>query len=146
MDTLSIITWIDNSLPYAATLGFFALYPMITSVMWITTSMFFRWRQEKNTTLPPDTATTYTPKVSILIAAHNEEAVIESSLKAAHAIDYPDFEIVVVDDGSTDQTASIVARYRESHGVRLIRKTVNEGKAMALNDALPCPACAAKSC
>ncbi len=138
MDALSIITWIDNSLLYAAMLGFFALYPMVTSIMWITTSMFFRWRQENATTMPLDMATTYTPKVSILIAAHNEEAVIEASLKAAHAIDYPDFEIVVVDDGSTDQTANIVARYHESHGVRLIRKIINEGKAMALNDALPC--------
>jgi len=82
MDALAIITWIDNSLLYAAMLGFFALYPIVTSIMWITTSMFFRWRQEKNVVMPLDPVSTYTPKVSILIAAHNEEAVI---------VQYPDY-------------------------------------------------------
>jgi len=74
----------------------------------------------------------------VLIPTFCEEEGIEATLEAALRIDYPRFEIVVVDDGSTDGTVARVMPYVERGTVRLVRKTVNEGKAMALNDALPC--------
>jgi poly-beta-1,6-N-acetyl-D-glucosamine synthase len=45
---------------------------------------------------------------------------------------------VVVDDGSTDRTVEMVAAYVSAGRVRLVRKLQNEGKAMALNDAIAC--------
>ena len=63
---------------------------------------------------------------------------IEATLDAALRIDYPRFEVVVVDDGSTDGTVARVMPYVKRGEVRLVRKELNEGKAMALNDALPC--------
>ena len=45
------------------------------------------------------------PKVSIVIPARNEERYIGRTLDAALRLDYPDFEVIVVDDGSTDGTA-----------------------------------------
>src|SRR5438132_13542629 len=53
------------------------------------------------------------PFVSLLIAAHNEEAVIEKRIQSALAMDYPRerLQIVVASDGSTDRTAEIVRRY-----------------------------------
>jgi biofilm PGA synthesis N-glycosyltransferase PgaC len=103
--------------------------------MWITTAMFFRSRWEKHAAPP---ALTRRPSVSVLIPAHNEERVIANVIAAATAINYPDFEVVVVDDGSTDQTRNVIEPYVRAGKVRLIAKQQNEGKAMALNDALPC--------
>ena len=56
------------------------------------------------------------PKVSIVIPAHNEELVISDTLKAVQAQDYPDFEIIVVDNASADRTAD-VARAFDVHVV-----------------------------
>ena len=49
------------------------------------------------------------PAVSILVPAHNEETVIADSVRALLALDYPDFEIIVCSDGSTDRTAEVLA-------------------------------------
>ena len=51
------------------------------------------------------------PKVSIIIACFNNEATIKSALESALAQDYPNFEIIVNDDCSTDNTVEIVAKY-----------------------------------
>jgi biofilm PGA synthesis N-glycosyltransferase PgaC len=126
---------------YWVMLTFFGFYPIFSAVVWVITAMIYffskeRMGEEKEAALyalpePP-------PMVSVLIPAHCEEKGIEGVLEAALRIDYPRFEIVVVDDGSTDGTVARVMPYVERGKVRLVRKTVNEGKAMALNDALPC--------
>jgi cellulose synthase/poly-beta-1,6-N-acetylglucosamine synthase-like glycosyltransferase/peptidoglycan/xylan/chitin deacetylase (PgdA/CDA1 family) len=71
------------------------------------------------------------PSVAIVVPAFNEEVGIERAVRSLAASDYPDFEVVVVDDGSTDRTAAIVAAL-ELEGVRLVRQD-NCGKAAALN-------------
>ncbi len=45
-----------------------------------------------------------TPPVSIIVPAHNEDAVIVESVRAMLALKYSEFEVIVVDDGSTDET------------------------------------------
>jgi glycosyltransferase involved in cell wall biosynthesis len=50
-------------------------------------------------------------KVSVIIPAFNEEAGIRAALEALLAQDYPDFEVIVVDNGSTDRTAEVAWRY-----------------------------------
>ncbi len=63
-----------------------------------------------------------TPFVSVIIAAHNEDATIGDKLENTLALDYPNgrMEILVASDGSTDGTEEIVARYA-LRGVRLLR-------------------------
>jgi poly-beta-1,6-N-acetyl-D-glucosamine synthase len=46
----------------------------------------------------------FTIPVSVIVAAYNEEVVIESSIRSLLAFDYPEFEVVVVNDGSSDDT------------------------------------------
>jgi peptidoglycan/xylan/chitin deacetylase (PgdA/CDA1 family) len=48
------------------------------------------------------------PPASILVPAYNEEAVIAQSVRSLASSEYPEFEVVVIDDGSTDDTAAIV--------------------------------------
>jgi cellulose synthase/poly-beta-1,6-N-acetylglucosamine synthase-like glycosyltransferase len=50
------------------------------------------------------------PSLSIVIAARDEERNIEEALESLLALDYPDFEIVLVNDRSTDRTGTIAAR------------------------------------
>jgi cellulose synthase/poly-beta-1,6-N-acetylglucosamine synthase-like glycosyltransferase len=78
------------------------------------------------------------PAVSLLIAAYNEEAVIEDRLRNALAMDYPPakLEIVVSSDGSTDRTAELVRRSAGSR-VRLLDYTHRRGKAAVLNASVP---------
>jgi len=75
----------------------------------------------------------YRPQVTVLIPAYNEEAVIVDTVRAVLASNYPNLEVVVVDDGSIDRTAELV---RENFGrdprVRLLLQT-NRGKPSALN-------------
>ena len=55
------------------------------------------------------------PFVSIVIAAYNSTATIGPCLDALLALDYPDCEIIVVDNASTDDTRAIAARYAAEH-------------------------------
>lgn len=77
--------------------------------------------------------------VSILVPAHNEELVIEDTVRALAALDYPAerLEIVIVNDGSTDRTAEIVERMgKQDPRVRLFNVPPEEaarGKSHALN-------------
>ncbi|MBI2574422.1 glycosyltransferase family 2 protein [Candidatus Woesearchaeota archaeon] len=75
----------------------------------------------------------YTPCVSIIIPAYNEEATIRECLDSVLKLDYPKHktEIIVVDDGSDDRTADIARAYGK-HSVKLI-KTGHKGKPAALN-------------
>lgn len=75
------------------------------------------------------------PPVSVIVPAYNEEVTIAATVASLEASAYPSFEVIVVDDGSTDGTASVVRRM-VSRGsaphTRLIRQ-VNGGKPAALN-------------
>ncbi len=76
------------------------------------------------------------PSVSILIAVHNGERFIADKLESVLALDYPRelMEILVVSDGSTDQTVSIIERFA-SRGVRSFQIS-RSGKCEALNTAI----------
>jgi cellulose synthase/poly-beta-1,6-N-acetylglucosamine synthase-like glycosyltransferase/peptidoglycan/xylan/chitin deacetylase (PgdA/CDA1 family) len=71
------------------------------------------------------------PEVAVIIPAYNEAVGIARTVRSVAASRYPGVEIVVVDDGSTDATADIVARLAIPR-VHLIRQD-NGGKAAALN-------------
>ncbi|MFI7541186.1 bifunctional polysaccharide deacetylase/glycosyltransferase family 2 protein [Actinoplanes sp. NPDC049599] len=72
-----------------------------------------------------------TEPVSVIVPAYNEKEGIEAAVRSLAGGDYPEIEVVVVDDGSTDGTAGIVERLGLA-GVRVIR-VPNGGKPNALN-------------
>ncbi len=127
---------IQHSGPYAWSLVFFASYPIVTSIMWISTALLFRFRWERCAEAAPPLPEP-APFVSVLVPAHNEQAVIARSVAAMLRLDYPAYEVIVVDDGSTDGTLAELAPLTDEPRLRVVRKIGNEGKALALNDALP---------
>jgi cellulose synthase/poly-beta-1,6-N-acetylglucosamine synthase-like glycosyltransferase len=117
----SLIYWVS-----AVIIGYVYIgYPLILKVL----SGFFRYE------VPPGPAEW--PSVSLIIAAYNEERVIEEKLKNTLRLDYPreKLEIIVVSDGSTDRTDDIVKRYT-AEGVRLLRVEGRQGKTVAQNRAV----------
>lgn len=75
-----------------------------------------------------------TPPVSLIVAAYDEESVIERKIENSLALDYPRLELLVVSDGSTDRTAEIVAKHRD-RGVVGLHDPERRGKAAAMNRA-----------
>lgn len=76
------------------------------------------------------------PLQTVLIPAHNEAKVIAQTVRHVLASDYPNLEVIVIDDGSKDDTAHVVRTAFTGDGrVRLITMT-NGGKAAALNRGL----------
>jgi glycosyltransferase involved in cell wall biosynthesis len=73
------------------------------------------------------------PRVSVIIPAYNAAAFVAEAIDSALAQRYRDFEVVVVDDGSTDATAEILARYG---AVVTVLRQPNGGPAAARNRAL----------
>lgn len=71
------------------------------------------------------------PEVSIIVPAYNVQDTIAATLNALLTQTFRDFEIVIVDDGSTDATLAVVDRYRDSR-IRVIAQT-NRGLAGAHN-------------
>jgi cellulose synthase/poly-beta-1,6-N-acetylglucosamine synthase-like glycosyltransferase len=83
---------------------------------------------------PPKTADL--PKISVLIAAHNEEAVIEQRIRDALKLDYPSakLEIVIALDGCDDETARIAQQFCPR--VKVLDYPNRSGKAATLNMAM----------
>ncbi len=80
-------------------------------------------------------AATLEPFVSILVPAYNEGAVIQGSIRSLMTLDYPRYEVIVIDDGSSDDTYRKAAAFEGAHGrceVRVVHQK-NGGKAHALN-------------
>jgi poly-beta-1,6-N-acetyl-D-glucosamine synthase len=115
-------------------LAFVALYPVCTAALWIAGGLLFRLLEERDAVEEPEGGW---PGVSVLIPAFNEEAVIGTSVVAAIASDYPELEVLVLDDGSTDDTeAAVLEASAGDPRCRVIRDPVNRGKADRLNDGL----------
>ncbi|UQD51451.1 glycosyl transferase family 2 [Bacillus methanolicus] len=95
--------------------------------------IYFAFKQRRKAASRSDMKSDYQPFVSVVIAAYNEEKVIAKAIRSILDSDYPNFEVIIVDDGSKDNTAKVVQEICNEHpNVRLIQKE-NGGKASALN-------------
>lgn len=81
----------------------------------------------------------YKPFVTIMVPAHNEGAVISQTVENILQLDYPNFELIVIDDRSDDNTADVIRELEQKHDKvkALVReKDAFPGKSAVLNDAL----------
>jgi biofilm PGA synthesis N-glycosyltransferase PgaC len=120
-------------------LGFVAVYPLLMASLWIVAALIYTVRREHG-----DEHGFYAvgnedlPRITLLVPAYRDAATLDGTLSGLHELDYPDYEVLVIDDGSPDATAEIARGHvRRDTRFRLLRKEVTEGKAMAMNDAIP---------
>ncbi len=104
-------------------------YPAIMSVVWIAGGIVFYLSVEKNRPLP----LYETPMVSVLVPCFNEADTIENTVKRLSELSYPNYEIIVINDGSSDNTSEIVTSLISKYPrLRFIDLKENCGKANAL--------------
>src|SRR5690242_16565836 len=80
-------------------------------------------------------------RISFVLPAYNQGRVVGQAIDSALAQTHPDVEVVVVDDGSTDETGEVLARYQRQPNVKALRQpnaglpvTRNRGLAAATGD------------
>jgi biofilm PGA synthesis N-glycosyltransferase PgaC len=113
-----------------ALLLYVALYPVATAALWMAGGLLFKVLEENDEEQVPSEW----PGVTVLIPAFNEQDVIATSVRAVLASDYPRLELLVLDDGSTDDTeTAAVAAAAGDERCQVIRDPVNRGKAERLN-------------
>jgi cellulose synthase/poly-beta-1,6-N-acetylglucosamine synthase-like glycosyltransferase len=119
---LAALFWVSAAAVTYTYLG----YPVL---IWVLARCFGRPRE-------PAVSDGERPTVSMLIAAHDEEAVIGSRIGNALAMNYPPekLEVVVASDGSTDETAEVARRFA-NHRVRVLDFAQRRGKSATLNAA-----------
>ena len=117
-----------------------ALFVCLMGVYFVASSIATKVKSRKESKNPKVKDETYKPFVSVMIPAHNEESVISSTIARVFEMDYPNFEVIVIDDRSEDNTASVIKDLENNYNGRLktlIRsKDAFPGKSAVLNDAL----------
>ena len=122
----------DTPCAFMTILIFMALY---TAYMQIA----YKHRVRKLRRNPVEKNYNYTPFVSIMIPAHNEAVVIDKTIENISKIEYPNYEIIVIDDRSTDNTAEVLAEICKNYSnVSYFTRSQDAfpGKSAVLNDAL----------
>ncbi len=109
-------------------------YPVVMSLTWVIGGLFFYFRQEKGKADFPKLR--YAPMVSVLIPARNEAGQLEETVKAVVESEYPNLEIIIINDASIDGTAEIADSLSRQHEmVRVLHLKQNMGKANGMNNA-----------
>jgi len=120
MNALLTLFYVLGFTCFAVGLLTFAYYPL---------ALIFELRHRRRT--GPE----WEPLVSVIVPAYNEGKVVAHCVESILASDYPRREIILVDDGSTDNTLAEMRRFEHVPGVIVIGKR-NGGKASALNAGL----------
>jgi biofilm PGA synthesis N-glycosyltransferase PgaC len=115
--------------------GFTFGYPFVMAWYWMTGGVLHRlirgWNEPRPGEPPP--LASY-PPVSILVPCHNEGENVREVFAALDAVDYPDFEMIGINDGSRDETGAILDDLAGQYErLRVVHLATNRGKALALN-------------
>lgn len=116
-------------------LSYAFFYPMVMAWMWIIGGIWYYNRWENRNGLEPDSPPLLKehPGATILIPCFNEGQGLLETLHYALASEYPLFEVIAINDGSSDHTAHILDTVAKTNDrLRVIHLATNQGKAMAL--------------
>lgn len=110
---------------------------MITYAIYMHVATLHKRRKLKMT--PQIINESYKPFITVMIPSHNEESVITDTVKNVLAMNYENFEVIVIDDRSDDNTANVIKNLEKEYEnvTALVRdKDAFPGKSAVLNDAM----------
>ena len=123
---------------WGAILAYVFFYPVLMSVIWMIGGIVFYLRFERRPhriVSQPPLRDEY-PLIAVLVPCYNEEAHVEETVEALMELEYPNFEVVAINDGSRDRTGELLnalaARFPK---LRVVHQVENQGKAVGLNTA-----------
>lgn len=110
---------------------FIFLYPCYMSFVWMTGGLLFSIRREGKQSIELESH----PLFSVIIPAYNEGDIIDLIVENLKDLNYPSYEVIVVNDGSTDNTRKIVDQLviKNQPWLKVVHLEQNSGKAKALN-------------
>ena len=118
-----------------ALLYFEFYYPLFMAYLWIIGALYYHFHWERGPQRDyrnPPPLPEY-PGVSFIVPCHDEGEVVEETVLNLLRQKYPEFEIIAVNDGSSDGTGTVLDRLCRRHSrLRVIHLQYNQGKAMAL--------------
>ncbi len=104
-------------------------YPAVMAMLWVFGALLFYFSNERHGALPLEKF----PFVSILMPAHNESSILYPVIEQMVELNYPNYEIIIINDGSSDDTAEVIKNLTSKYPiVRGIDLKPNCGKANAL--------------
>jgi biofilm PGA synthesis N-glycosyltransferase PgaC len=113
-------------------------YPLLMAYVWMIGGIiyFLRWELKlQDFVVGPPTLLEY-PPVSILIPCYNEGENVRETIEYLLRQNYPNYEIIAVNDGSKDNTLAILKELANQHDkLRVVNLTTNQGKAVGLSTA-----------
>lgn len=117
-------------------LGFIFYYPLFMSSLWIIGAIFFYYKNEKpylTHTIPELRPNESWPGVSILVPCYNEGENAIETITYALNVDYPEFEVIAINDGSKDDTLEILLNLaKDNPKLKVVNLAENQGKALGL--------------
>lgn len=118
-------------------IGYFIFfYPLMASCIWSIGGLVYWFLYEKEEKPKPKNST-FSPKITILVPCYNEEKTIYKIMDNLNNINYPNYIVIFINDGSKDNTASTIKDLIINvPNFYFLNFTENGGKAKALNRAL----------
>ena len=115
------------------TLGLIIVVCGLMKLTFVPLSLFFELRAAYRRGRDRWSLADANPLVSVIVPGYNEENVLENCVHSIMDSDYPNLEVILVDDGSTDSTPVIMRRLSSQYNaIRFIHQQ-NQGKGAALN-------------
>ena len=110
-------------------------YPFVMAWYWMAGgALFYVTRERRMAPQDSPEAIEHWPPITILVPCYNEAENAEETVSTAAAVDYPEFEIIAVNDGSRDNTAEVLNGLAgRIPGLRVVHLAQNQGKATAMN-------------
>ncbi|WP_435337602.1 poly-beta-1,6-N-acetyl-D-glucosamine synthase [Acinetobacter sp. LH3_13] len=110
--------------------GFAFFYPLFMAWLWIAGGIWFYFKREYRQNDLPEPSQ---EGCSIIIPCFNEEEHVRATIRYAMQTQYPLFEVIAVNDGSSDRTAEILDELAAQYPkLRVVHLAENQGKAYAL--------------
>jgi poly-beta-1,6-N-acetyl-D-glucosamine synthase len=113
---------------------FALIFPLFMSYLWMAGGIvyYFRWEDGGKQRVDEPPVLEHYPGVSVIVPAHNESYAILETIESLKNLQYPELEIIIVNDGSTDETADILNAFAAEGSIRAIHLETNQGKAAAM--------------